>query len=122
MAKRFFLIAAVVFLGAQFASAQDPVKIAPNIYKVVFENERVRVSEATFKPGDKIGTHSHPDHFAYALTAGKLKITKPDGKSEVAELQPGKLLWAKAETHKGENVGETEIRLLVVELKEEAKK
>jgi len=118
----FLLVTSAFLLTVQVAAAQDPAKVGPDIYKVVFENARVRVSEATFKPGAKIKMHSHPDHFVYPLAGGKLKITRPDGKSEEAEVQPGKVMWMAAETHKGQNVGESEVKLLVVELKEEPKK
>lgn len=100
--------------------AQDPVKVGPDIYNCIFENERVRVCEATFKPGAKIGTHSHPDHVVYALTAGKVRITSADGPHDV-ELKPGQVTWIKAESHSAVNVGTTEVRLLVTELKEPAK-
>jgi hypothetical protein len=36
------------------AAAQDPLKAAPNMYKLLFENDRVRVMEVTFKPGRRL--------------------------------------------------------------------
>ncbi len=109
-------------LGWRAAAAvdpsMDPIKVGPNIYKTVFENDRVRTMEVTFNPGDKIALHSHPDHFAYALTEGSLKITNGDGKSVDAVGKPGQLFWMGAESHAAENTGKTVFRLLVVELKE----
>jgi len=105
---------------ANIVPGEDPVQVGPNIYKVVFENERVRVSEITFKPGDAIPMHSHPDHFVYVMTAGTLKLSYPDGTSKDIVGTPGQVMWVPAETHAGENIGSTEFRGLVVEFKPQA--
>jgi len=112
-------IAAVVAVGvgARVVEAADPVVVGPHIYKVVFENERVRVSEATFAPGAKIPMHEHPDHFVYVITPGKLKLSYPDGRAVEFNAVPGKVTWIPAEMHAGENIGTTEVKLLVTELK-----
>lgn len=101
--------------------AQDPLAAAPTMYKLVFENDRVRVMEVTFKVGEKIAPHSHPDHFVYVLEAGKLKISKPDGTSMEFDGKVGQVAWIGPETHWAENIGTTPMRALVVELKEPAK-
>jgi quercetin dioxygenase-like cupin family protein len=99
--------------------AQDPLKVAPTMYKLLFENDRVRVMEVTFKPGETIAPHSHPDHFVYVVTGGKIKITAGDQVTD-GDLTPGQVLWIGAETHSAVNTGSTEIRLAVTELKEPA--
>ena len=116
------IVAAVVVLAGMplRAQAQDPLTVAPNMYKLVFENERVRVMEVTFKPGEKIAPHSHPDHYVYVLSAGKIKISKDGNVSNEAELKVGDVMFIPAEKHWAENTGTTEIRLLVNELKEPA--
>jgi quercetin dioxygenase-like cupin family protein len=107
-------------LGVSIALAQDPLKVAPDMYKLLSENDRIRVMEVTFAPGGKIAKHSHPDHMAYAVSGGKLRISKPDGTSQDLDAKTGDVFWLPAETHWGENIGETTIRILVVELKEPA--
>jgi quercetin dioxygenase-like cupin family protein len=115
------VLAAVFSLVAlQTAVAQEPLKVAPDMYKLLHENDRVRVMEVTFKPGSKIAKHSHPDHTVYAVTGGKLKIFHDQGEPMEADLKPGDVMWIAAESHWAENVGTTEIRLLVTELKEPA--
>ena len=111
------LLAAFIVL-AKPVMAQDPVEVGPDVYKKVFENERVRVLEAQFKVGGKIAMHSHPDHFAYVLSPGKMRLSYPDGTSKEVEMKAGDVMWLNAETHAGENIGATEVHLLVVELKE----
>ena len=101
--------------------AQDPLTVAPKMYKLRTENERIRVMEVTFAPGTKIEQHSHPDHMVYALTGGTLKIHKGDGTSMDADLKTSDVLWFPGETHWAENTGQTTVRLLVVELKEGGK-
>ena len=44
----------------------DAVKVAPESYKVLLENDRVRVLEYRIKPGYKNAMHSHPDFLLYA--------------------------------------------------------
>ena len=61
-------IAAAIF--ASLAFAQDAVKIAPTVYKPLLDNERVRVLEATVKPGETVPFHSHPDYSAYFIEGG----------------------------------------------------
>jgi quercetin dioxygenase-like cupin family protein len=112
----------VVGLAVSLAFAQDPAQVGPNIYKLLFENERVRVFEVRFKPGERIAMHSHPDHVVYVLDDGKLKLSYPDGKSVEVVLKAGQTLWIPAETHAAENVGSTDAHSLVVELKESSSK
>ena len=116
------ILACAIALASVLVMAQDPITVGPDIYKKLFENERIRVIEVTFKPGAKMGLHSHPDHFVYALTEGKLIISKPDGTSQVVEGKPGLYFWIGAESHQAENIGTTEFKLLVTELKEPAPK
>ena len=53
----------------------DPLDVASNVYNFKMENERVRVLNVTFKPGDKAVMHHHPDHVVYVLEGGKMKLT-----------------------------------------------
>lgn len=118
---RFGLCALVALLGFTLAGrvslAQDPVKIAPNNYKVALENDSVRVFNFQAKAGEKFAMHSHPDHLVYAIKGGKVKFTYPDGKTKDVELKAGEATWIKAEAHATENVGTTELKLVVFELK-----
>lgn len=108
-------------LGTGAARAQDPVRVAPGVYKVVLENDRVRVLEVTLKPGEKVPMHSHPANVIYPLNAAKARFTLPDGKSIEVALEPGAVAWHEPETHSSENIGKTEARVLVIELKEASK-
>ena len=69
--SRVMMLAVLSLMSAQVVLAEDPLAVAPKMYKRLFENERVRVMEVTFEPGDKIAKHSHPDHFVTVLEPGK---------------------------------------------------
>jgi hypothetical protein len=121
-AIRFGISVLFVTLASGFvtkmAMAQDPAQVAQQNYKVLFENDRVRVLEYRSKPGDKAVMHVHPDYFVYNLSAYKIKFTAPDGKTvEPPEAKVGAVTWRGAETHATENVGTTDAHVLIVELK-----
>jgi quercetin dioxygenase-like cupin family protein len=94
----------------------DPLVAAPNVYKLLNENDRVRVLEVVFKPGDVAKMHHHPDHAVYALKGGKGKMTS-GGKTQEMEVKTGEVIFLEAQDHVFENIGNTTIDLLVVELK-----
>ena len=95
--------------------ADDAAKVAPHVYKVVFENERARVLEVRMKPGESTSIHSHPDYVVYLLSGGKVRFTSPSGESAEVELPAGASMWRKAEAHATENIGMTEVRALFFE-------
>jgi beta-alanine degradation protein BauB len=97
--------------------AQDPVKLSPQYYNVLLDNEQVRVLEYRLKARDKEPMHSHPAGIVYVFGDAKLKITYPDGRTEVNTLTPGKTYWREPVTHMAENVGGTEAHVIAVELK-----
>lgn len=89
----------------------------PDKYKVVFENDRVRVYDYTDKPGDKTKLHHHDAFVLHALSAFKRRIHFEDGTSAVKEFKGGETFWSESENHIGENIGDTETHVLIVELK-----
>jgi len=97
--------------------AQDPIEAGAGMYRLLFENERVRVMEVTFQPGQKIQPHSHPDHYIYVLEGGSLRLFKPDGTSTDVTIEPEQVIWIPAETHWAENISTSVVKLLVTELK-----
>ncbi|NOT01658.1 MAG: hypothetical protein HOP29_13635 [Phycisphaerales bacterium] len=106
----------VVAVGSRASLAQDPVKVSPHNHQVALENESVRVLNVEAKGGEKLAMHSHPDHVIYAINGGKVKFTYPDGMTKEVELKAGAATYLKAETHEVENLGTTELKLVVFEL------
>ncbi|HTR76597.1 MAG TPA: hypothetical protein VMH39_00740 [Gemmatimonadaceae bacterium] len=121
--RRAMLEAIALFAGMDLgkALAQDAVRSQPGAYRVVLENERVRVLEFRARPGMElcgVGKHSHPAHLTIALTEAKVRVTLADGTKVVATSKAGDVFWSEAETHTTENIGGGEARALIVELKE----
>jgi hypothetical protein len=106
---------------AEHSNAQDAVKSQPQNYRVAFENDRVRVLEYNGRPGMGVcgdGMHSHPAHLAVLLSSSKVRIKTPDGKVEVHNDIPlGAVFWGNAETHEVENIGGSDVRMLLIEFK-----
>ena len=103
------------------SSAQDAVQSQPQNYRVAFENDKLRVLEYNGRPGMGVcgdGMHSHPAHLTVLLSSGEVRIKTPDGKVEVQSGIPvGAVFWSDAVTHEVENIGGSNLRLLLIELK-----
>src|SRR2546430_1170303 len=99
------------------AHAQDPVRTSPQCYKVLLENDQVRVIDYHLKPGEKEPMHSHPAGVVYVLSDAKLKFTYPDGKTEERAAATGETFWRSPITHAVENVGDTEAHAIAVDPK-----
>ena len=98
-------------------SAQtDPVVVASEIYKLVMENERVRVLEVVMPPGAASPPHAHPDAVWYLLSPAKLAFTASDGAVFEGEFPAG-AVWREAETHAAKNISPSEMRAIAIELK-----
>ena len=115
LAARYALILAAGFFATQ-ALAMDFVEAAPKQTKVLVDNEKVRVIRATFKKGDKVPMHSHPDIIVYVVKSkGKIKFTNADGKVVESQLKAGDVSYRPAVTHSHEHFGDSEA--IVIELK-----
>ena len=107
---------AVLFVAAS-AAAQDPVKVDPKHYKVTLENENVRVLRISVPPHESAPMHSHPASVLIWITDSHIKLVHPDGKTEEAFRKAGQTNWSEAETHGGENIGDTVSECVQVEFK-----
>ncbi|MGW4366417.1 cupin domain-containing protein [Nocardia takedensis] len=97
----------------------DPIAVNPDLYRVIFENDRVRVLEYRDKPGDRTLPHTHPDSVLYPLASFRRRISSGGQQVEV-ELTAGQIRWVSAQEHAGENIGDTDSHALFIELKEPA--
>ena len=95
----------------------DPVITDPDHYRVLWENDRVRVLEYNDAPGDATHLHAHPDSVMVTLSGFSRVIS--DGHRDVpVQLEAGQVRWLDAQTHQGRNVGQTDTRSVFIELKE----
>jgi beta-alanine degradation protein BauB len=114
-----FFAAACAALSAQTTTKMypDPHVAGPDIYRTVLENDSVRIYEVTFKPGARIKPHSHPDHVAYIVSGGTLRVTQPGQAPQMFQLKTGEAAFLPAQSHEAENTGMTEVKLATVELR-----
>jgi mannose-6-phosphate isomerase-like protein (cupin superfamily) len=94
----------------------DPVESSPDHYKVLLENEHVRMLEMIVPAGEADNERSHPDETVYFIAGGKAKVTV-GGEAMEMELPDGATMWHEAWTHQVTNTGDTEIRAIIVESK-----
>ncbi|MDM0001920.1 hypothetical protein QTI24_25160 [Variovorax sp. J22P240] len=115
--QAFALLAAFGVTGD--ALAQDAPTVNPRSYRVLLENDSVRVIEYKSRPGLGVcgeGIHSHPAHLAITLTPAKVRVVQ-DGKTTFGDLPQGKVMYFEAEVHSAENVGGAGTRIYLVEMK-----
>jgi hypothetical protein len=98
----------------------DPISTDPALYRVVFENDRVRVLEYRDRPGDVTHPHGHPDSVMVTVTSFRRRLHGDDGRQVDVDLAAGEARWIGAQEHAGENIGTTETHSIFVELKEPA--
>lgn len=113
-AARVLMILAIGLFATQ-SIAMDFVEAAPNQTKVLVDNEKVRVIRATFKAGDKVPMHSHPDIIVYIVKSGRVKFTNADGKVTESHNKAGEVLYRSAVSHSQEHPDASEA--IVIELK-----
>src|SRR5215471_6867581 len=122
-----FYVLTFVFLFALPAAAQDPVKVAPQAYKLDFENDWVKVLRVHYAPKEHLPEHDHPATaaaYVYLNDSGPV-IFKHIGLSYGAITRPAvkarafRLWYAVQETHEVENTGDTPSDFVRVEFKTE---
>lgn len=108
----------VLCMVSVLALAQDPVKTDGDKYKVVLENDRVRVMEYRDKPGDKTALHRHPDFVMHVVSPFTRRLAFEDGRTVERSFAAGQTIWMDAQNHIGENISPTDTHVFIVELKE----
>lgn len=106
-------------LLAAVPAALDPVRVAPHIYDVAFENERVRVLKKIIRNGETPPLHSHPDSVVVYLNPCAWMEDDGQGGKRMRSYKFGEPTWAPAVTHGGGTANVVqECHVVVVELLE----
>lgn len=103
----------------------DALVAAPGFHTLLLENEDVRVLETVIRPGERTPVHTHcwpsvlyilaMGHFVRCDDAGKVLT---DTRASGGFPEPGSTAWSAAmPPHTFENVGDTDVRVVNVELK-----
>src|SRR5262245_4905507 len=117
------LIACVGALSSSAAETPAPAVIdalvaSPGNFKLLLENEHVRVLEYTLQPGERDQWHAHPPKGSDVVSGGKLKLHRADGTSFVSDETDGTAGWMNAvPRHYAENIGTAPVRIVLTEVK-----
>ncbi|MCP2322344.1 quercetin dioxygenase-like cupin family protein [Hamadaea flava] len=101
------------------AVMDDPTVTDPGLYRVVFENDRVRVLEYRDEPGAQTHPHDHPDSVMITLTSFHRRVSLGDQERDL-EIPAARARWVGAQRHSGLNTGDSPTHAFFVELKEPA--
>jgi quercetin dioxygenase-like cupin family protein len=112
-----FAVLFAILLISDSSFAQDPTKVDSDHYKVIFENDQVRVLRITYGAGEKSVMHYHPDAVAVFTTDNQVNFTLPDGKVLETTAVKGQTIWTPAGKHLPQNVGDKSIEVILVEMK-----
>ena len=109
------LLAAVV--AAAVPAPLDPIRVAPHIYELEFENQRVRVIKQTVRNGETQPLHGHPDRLLVYLQTCAWVEEDGEGGKRMQSFKYGEVVWANAETHGGGNASVVqECKILEIEM------
>jgi quercetin dioxygenase-like cupin family protein len=97
--------------------AQDPTKVEPTHYKLAFENEYVQVVNVHYGPHEKSALHAHMGGVVVVLTAGHLRFTDENGKTQEVYAKPGDPRWFPPFKHRVENLGDTAYNAVYIGIK-----
>jgi hypothetical protein len=99
------------------AKAGAPAKKDATAPKVLVDNDKVRVSETRYKPGEASDMRERGNRVTRALTDGTLERTYADGKKETINWKAGDVKYSTKATFVNKNVGKAEMVLYTVTLK-----
>lgn len=106
--------------GAPFTPpARDTIKVDPKHYKLLFENDQVRVIRARYGPRESAPTHEHAlPRVIVNLTRQAVRTTMPDGSTGEIRKSAGEVTYsAGGATHSEVNLLDQPFEVAVVELK-----
>jgi len=96
---------------------QDAAADRPPAFKVEINNPQVRVVRRYHVPHESVPMHSHKDGVVVYLTELREISTESDGTSRHITRHAGDVIWSPAHTHSLENLADTPIEVIEIELK-----
>ncbi|HVM59399.1 MAG TPA: hypothetical protein VMV72_00900 [Verrucomicrobiae bacterium] len=109
-------LVSVEFLGKGGTDTWGNAGLAPN-YKMLVENQYVRVYDIRFAAGTSEPQHTHHDRVVVCLSGAELQHELPDGRTETSTLKTGEIAWRRGGTHIGHNIGKTDLWVIAIEPK-----
>lgn len=120
--------AAIIFAPAATATLAEPppattgavdgLVSSPENFKLLLENDKVRVLQYTLLPGGRDHWHTHPPRTGYVLSGAKIRVTRADGSHADHDEKTGDIYWGEfSPLHDTQNLGTTPYVALLVEVK-----
>jgi hypothetical protein len=91
------------------------VEVDPDRYKIVLENDKVRVVRLGFAPGERGVMVNHPPRVLVTLTDVHVQLLFEDGRTDEVTAPAGVAAWMEAATLQTENAGDTALEVVLVE-------
>jgi quercetin dioxygenase-like cupin family protein len=110
----------------EWPDSLDAMVAAPEHHEVLLENEQVRVLDSRIKPGETVPVHTHRwASVLYILgTSDFIRYDSEgravfDSRTAALNVETGTVTWSPSlRAHSVENIGDTEIRVISIELKD----
>ena len=96
---------------------QDPVVAPAYSVRVEFENDQIRVLRVHYPAHAKSPMHSHTGRAVVAVTASHLRVMTSDGNTREVQRHAGEIYWGDSVTHSAENLTDTPLETIEVEVK-----
>ena len=71
----------------------DALVSSPGNFKLLLNNEHVRVLQYTLPPGALDHWHTHPPRVGYLLSGAKIRVTEADGSHKDYDEKTGETYW-----------------------------
>jgi len=97
--------------------AGDAIQVAPHVYKVDLENDKVRVLDTRTELGGTSDMHSNPIMVGCAISDCTWDLTDPNGETVRVEVKAGDTFYLDAVDHAAKDVGTSGSHALLIELK-----
>jgi uncharacterized RmlC-like cupin family protein/type 1 glutamine amidotransferase len=105
--------------GAPFEPGPfDPVRVAPQWYRVTLDNPQVRVLRVAIPGNAKVPLHEHArNRVVVYLSDAWVRVTRETGETSESRVAAGEVRWAGTAKHAEENLAAIPLDVVVVELK-----
>jgi quercetin dioxygenase-like cupin family protein len=96
----------------------DPLKVAPQYYKLELENPQVRVLRVTIPPHASVPMHAHPtNRVTVFLTDQNFQSKDASGKTTTGQHKAGDVAWGTPIDHAEQNLSDQPFEAVSIEIK-----
>ena len=117
MRRTLLLTCFLAFALVGRTASQDAVSLRPDMVKVEFENDQIRVLRVRYAAHQKLPMHSHPGRVVVLLTENYGRATLTNGTTQETRGKAGDLLWRDGGTHEVENLLDAPVENIEIEIK-----